>query len=233
MALLTMRSDRSRLLEDGRKHSTRGFAVRTVRLASPLVAAALASLVVGCGEMEGYSRPQVRPERYGIITNPDELARPAAQAPAPTPSGPSQPARSSAPPVAASSPGSVSAPPSPAPSPPPALAPAPGVSSEPPPGYVREKAGVGATGKGNYRPGILTTPLSVYFRAQERIIFESQIPHAMQLYHATNGRYPGSWEEFEREILIPNGIRLPTLPPGHRYHYDPQTGQLMVEKPAP
>jgi hypothetical protein len=55
----------------------------------------------------------------------------------------------------------------------------------------------------------------------------------MQLYHATNGRYPGSWEEFEREILIPNGIRLPTLPPGHRYHYDPQTGQLMVEKPAP
>lgn len=193
-------------------------------------------LLTGCGELDKYNRPQVRPERYGVITNPDELARPAAQAPAESSSTPS-PAPQPAPPAQAPSagaPGSVSL--GPVPGAPPTLPPSPPEGTapiEPPPGYVRERAGVGATGKGNYRPGILTTPLSVYFRAQERIIFESQIPHAMQLYHATNGRYPASWEEFEREILVPNGIRLPTLPPGHRYYYDPQTGQLMVEKPAP
>ena len=191
--------------------------------------------LVGCGEMEGYNRPQARPEKYGIITNPDELARPAAS-PASSPQQPSS--------LAASPQGSGGSADTPSPSPPatpapPTSPPTPSAESGatepagPPPGYVRERAGVGATGKGNYRPGILTTPLSVYWRAQERIIFEQQIPHAMQLYHAMNGRYPGSWEEFEREILIPNGIRLPTLPPGHRYHYDPQSGQLMVEKPAP
>lgn len=194
------------------------------------------SLLTGCGELDKYNRPQVRPERYGVITNPDELARPAGQAPAGSSSTPS-PAPQPAPPAQAPSagaPASVSL--GPVPGTPPTLPPSPPegtAPTEPPPGYVRERAGVGATGKGNYRPGILTTPLSVYFRAQERIIFESQIPHALQLYHATNGRYPASWEEFEREILVPNGIRLPTLPPGHRYHYDPQTGQLMVEKPAP
>jgi len=189
----------------------------------------------GCGEMEGYSRPQVRPEKYGIVTNPEELARPAAPAaappPAPSPTTPGgEPRGTSATPPGPRTPATPAAPP------PSATASAESSSSEPaapPPGYVRERAGVGATGKGNYRPGILTTPLSVYWRAQERIIFEQQIPHAMQLYHAMNGRYPGSWEEFEREILVPNGIRLPTLPPGHRYHYDPQSGQLMVEKPAP
>ncbi len=186
--------------------------------------------LVGCGELDSYSRPQVRPDRYGVVTNPEDLARPA------------EAASSGSSPMTPAAPTSSS----PAPSPPPTEISRPAPPSEasapyspplqpptPRPGYVRERAGLGATGKGDYRPGILTTPLSVYFRAQERIVFESQIPHAMRLYHATNGRYPASWEEFEREILVPNGIRLPQLPPGHKYHYDPQTGQLMIEKPAP
>lgn len=200
-----------------------------------VLAGGLVVVSVGCGDLDAYNRPQVRPERYGVVTNPEELARPASPAGGSGPQvpPPTQPAGGAPGPTG----GPGEAPPTP-PSPPPAAAyqppaPAPAQPPGPPPGYVREEARAGVTGRGDYRPGILTTPLSVYFRAQERIIFESQIPHAMRLYHATHGRYPGSWEEFEREILVANGIRLPQLPPGHRYHYDPATGQLLVEKPAP
>ena len=45
----------------------------------------------------------------------------------------------------------------------------------------REKAEVGMGKKGHYEPGILTTPLSIYFRAEERITFNIKIPKAMEL----------------------------------------------------
>ncbi len=221
---------------------------RSTSLPWILIGGILLSAAAGCAEGDGYStkRPQIRTERYGVVTNPQDLAQPAsapttgttgtsgpssvATTPKPTPGTPAAGgtppgveggSRSDVAPPAAARPGA----------PPPPEAPAPAGDSGPPPGYQRERATVGATGKGNYRPGILTTPLSVYWRAQERIIFENQIPHAMNLYHATHGRYPRSQEEFEREILQANGIRLPTLPPGHRYVYDPNSAQLMVEKP--
>jgi len=98
---------------------------------------------------------------------------------------------------------------------------------------VRQKADVGVGRKGHYKKGLITTPLSVYWRAQERIAFQVQIPHALQLYKAMHGHYPRTKEEFEKEILIPNGIKLPELPQGHRYVYDPEKGELLVEHPAP
>ena len=41
-----------------------------------------------------------------------------------------------------------------------------------------------------------------------------------------------SREEFMREIIKNGGIKLPELPRGQRYVYDPKRGELMVEKPV-
>ncbi|HUY87260.1 MAG TPA: hypothetical protein VMV10_00850 [Pirellulales bacterium] len=109
--------------------------------------------------------------------------------------------------------------------------PIPGAAA-PQPNLVQEKAQAGVTGKGSYGgPGIVTTPISAYFQAKERVIFEIQIPHALQLYEATNGSKPKTQEEFMREIIQTYMIRLPELPAGHKYVYDPQKGELMVEHP--
>ena len=40
-----------------------------------------------------------------------------------------------------------------------------------------------------------------------------------------------SHEEFMEKIVQANNIRLPELPEGHRYLYDPTTNELMVERP--
>jgi len=101
----------------------------------------------------------------------------------------------------------------------------------PQPNMVREKAQAGVSGKGDYGPGLVTTPIGTYFQAKERIIFEIQIPQAMNLYVAEKGNKPKTQEEFMRDIIQTNRIKLPPLPPGHKYVYDPQKGELMVEHP--
>ena len=109
----------------------------------------------------------------------------------------------------------------------------PGVTlpGQPQPGVITEKAQAGATGKGNYGgPGMVTTPISVYFQAQEQLIYLS-VQHALQLYEATNGSKPKTEEEFMKQVIEFNQIKLPQLPPGHKYKYDPQKGELMVERP--
>ncbi len=93
---------------------------------------------------------------------------------------------------------------------------------------VRRKAAPGVTGKGNYGGGIITTPVSVYFRAQERIIFNIQIPEALKLYKATNEHAPKSHQEFMEKVIKANQITLPELRPGDRYLYDPQKEELFV-----
>ena len=98
---------------------------------------------------------------------------------------------------------------------------------------VQQKAevGVGKRGRG-YGQGVLMTPLSIYFSTQERLAFNVIIPHAMQLFKATENRAPKSQQEFMEKIIKDNDIRLPDLPSGHRYVYDPKTEELMVEQPA-
>jgi len=76
------------------------------------------------------------------------------------------------------------------------------------------------------------TPAKAYFSARERIVFEIAVPKALQLYEATNGSPPRSHEEFMTQVIEAQGIKLPELPPGQRYVYDPQTKELMVERPA-
>ncbi len=78
----------------------------------------------------------------------------------------------------------------------------------------------------------IVAPAVALFRTRERAVFEIQIPHAMQLYEALNGKKPVSEEEFFEKIIKTNQIKLPTLPEGQRYVYDPKKGELMVERPA-
>jgi hypothetical protein len=105
-------------------------------------------------------------------------------------------------------------------------------SYKPPPGMTMEKADVGAGAKGHYDPGVIATPVSTYFRAQERIMFSIQIPEFMRAYkfeHDFKG--PKSNEEYMEKIIKKNNVHLPDLPPGHSYYYDPKTEELMVIKP--
>jgi hypothetical protein len=78
----------------------------------------------------------------------------------------------------------------------------------------------------------IVTPAVALFRTRERLVFEVQIPQALKMYEALNGKKPATHDEFMEQIVQANKIPLPTLPSGHRYVYDPQTGQLMVERPA-
>ena len=118
-------------------------------------------------------------------------------------------------------------------------------AGEPPPAVVREKAVVGVSPKGQgYGGGLITEPISIYFKAPQMIVFRIQIPHAMNLYRGLHGHFPKTHQEFMEKIIQENGIQLPPLPPGARYVYDPQKAAqmqqydpadppLLVERPAP
>lgn len=111
-------------------------------------------------------------------------------------------------------------------------------ASEPGMERIAAQAGVGKKGQG-YGGGIITEPISAYFKTRDRMAFGIQIPHAMKLFQAEHNRYPKDMAEFERVILQPAQIVLPELPEGHKYVFDPtqvdiangETG-LMVERPS-
>lgn len=56
----------------------------------------------------------------------------------------------------------------------------------------------------------------------------NNIRHAVDLYHATNDRYPANLDEFMNEIIRPNNIALPTLPSYQEYAYDAAEHKLIV-----
>lgn len=116
----------------------------------------------------------------------------------------------------------------PAPPPPP-----PPTETAKTPNTIEKKAdvGVGKRGRG-YGKGVIVTPVATLFAVRERVVFTIQIPEAMKLFKATEDRIPKSHEEFMEQIIKANNIRLPDLPDGDRYMYDPKTGELMVESPV-
>ena len=105
--------------------------------------------------------------------------------------------------------------------------------AEPPPTErIKAEVGVGIKGRSlDQHEGIIVTPAKTLFKAKERIAFDIAVPHALALYKAENGQGPKSHEEFMEKIVTFNGIQLPKLPDGHRYVYDPESEQLMVERP--
>jgi hypothetical protein len=97
---------------------------------------------------------------------------------------------------------------------------------------VVAEPGVGIQGRSLDKfDGIIVRPAKEYFSFREKAVFQIQIPHAMQLFQATEGRGPMSHEEFMEKIVGANQIALPQLPPDFRYVFDPQEQELMVERP--
>ena len=95
------------------------------------------------------------------------------------------------------------------------------------------EVGVGIKGKSlENETGIgqmIASPAVTLFRVKEKAVFEIQIPQAMHLNEALEGRKPRSHEEFMQKIIDANRIALPKLPDGQVYKYHPDDGQLWVE----
>ncbi len=110
------------------------------------------------------------------------------------------------------------------PPPPPSTLPASDQMVEP----VHQPAtvGVGKKGRG-YGTGPIATPIAAYFSTRQRMVFDIQIPSAMNIYRAQNGHFPKSHEEFMGKIIKENSIRLPELRSGKRYVYDPDKAAKM------
>jgi len=98
---------------------------------------------------------------------------------------------------------------------------------------VKAEAGVQKQGH-NYGGGALaapiTVPIATYFQTRSRITFDIQVADAMRLYKATNGNAPKTHEEFMEKIIKENQIKLPDLPQGDQYVYDPADEQLKVRQ---
>ncbi len=90
---------------------------------------------------------------------------------------------------------------------------------------------VGTKGKdyGSPDAGIITTPISLYHYLPDRIKL-MQVTRAINLYKGFNeGKLPTSHEQFMKEIVKANQLKLPLLPTGWKYRYDPKRGELMVD----
>ena len=79
---------------------------------------------------------------------------------------------------------------------------------------------------------MIVQPARTLFAFKQRAVFEIQIPTAVKLFAATEGRKPNSHDEYMSKIIKANQIKLPELPAGQTYVYDPEQGELMVQKPG-
>lgn len=73
----------------------------------------------------------------------------------------------------------------------------------------------------------ITAPTSAYGPMLERIS-KTHIEHAVNLFNATEGRYPKDHDEFMTQIIKANNIELPVLPGGKQYQYDVENHKLVV-----
>ncbi|QDU62866.1 hypothetical protein Pan216_37390 [Planctomycetes bacterium Pan216] len=69
--------------------------------------------------------------------------------------------------------------------------------------------------------------MQAYGPALEQIS-KTVIKQAIDLFHATNGRYPKDYDEFMSEIIKKNNIKLPVLPAGAEYKYNVEEHKLEV-----
>ena len=107
-------------------------------------------------------------------------------------------------------------------------------ANEPTAPFEAKKAGVGvgkssqALEKHGTTGDVVAGPAKVLFRTKEKIVFEIQIPQALNLYKAEHGKGPQSHEEFMEKIIRANRIQLPKLPPGQRYEFNVEKQELWV-----
>jgi hypothetical protein len=70
-------------------------------------------------------------------------------------------------------------------------------------------------------------PLQAYGPIMEQIS-TMYIDHAVDLFQASEGRYPKDYNEFMTRIIKENQIKLPVLPGGAKYAYDVEHHKLKV-----
>ena len=96
---------------------------------------------------------------------------------------------------------------------------------------MKAQAGVGAKGRSlDNEQGLLVTPVKAFFAAKERIAFEQAFYGQYRLYRATEDA-PKDYDELKAKVLDPYLIKLPPLPPGHKYVWDAANEELQVERP--
>ncbi len=93
-------------------------------------------------------------------------------------------------------------------------------------------AGVGKKGQSlNDNTGIaraITAGPATLLNFQQKAVLDIQIPQALQLFNATEGRLPKSHEEFMQKIVEANRLVLPELPAGGVYRFNTEKGELWV-----
>ncbi len=118
---------------------------------------------------------------------------------------------------------------------PPATPPAAGPADEPAsPAIVAQQAvaGVGKQGQKLQQHSdaqkIITGPAHALLQFKQKAVLEIQIPQALQLFQASEGRFPKSHAEFMEKVVQPNKIQLPELPEGAVYHFNTEKNELWV-----
>lgn len=114
---------------------------------------------------------------------------------------------------------------------------APPEAPAPPPAPMKAEAGVGKQGQSLKNESgmgrMVAQPAITLFAVKQRVVFEIQIPQAMQLYQAEKGYKPKSHDDFMNFIVKANNINLPALPEGQVYKYDVEKGELWVYPAEP
>lgn len=77
----------------------------------------------------------------------------------------------------------------------------------------------------------ITGPLEAYGPLVQQVAALG-IDHAVNLFYATEGRYPNSYDEFMTRIIKENNMRLPVMPAGLEYQYDVENHKLVVIRSA-
>lgn len=73
----------------------------------------------------------------------------------------------------------------------------------------------------------ITGPLEAYEPLKLQVS-ELAINQAVELFRATEGRYPKNYEEFMARVIRANSIRLPQPAAGTRYEYDVDNHRLVL-----
>lgn len=119
---------------------------------------------------------------------------------------------------------------------PPAQATQPAETANTPSAPVVAQAGVGKKGQSlKNETGfgkMIAAPVVTLFAVEQRAVFDIQLPKAMQLFNATEGRNPKSHEEFMTRIIKESQIKLPELPAGWSYRYHTDDSKLWAHPPG-
>lgn len=78
----------------------------------------------------------------------------------------------------------------------------------------------------------VTAPLNSYGPIIQKAA-TVQIDHAVNLFHATEGRYPKDYDEFMEKIIKANNIKLPVLPFDRKYEYDEKNHTIVIVQGKP